>query len=146
MSQKGLALRSAPRSGPPSRLAFAHASLRSAREGGFTLLEVLLVVVVLAILASMLFGLMHFVDSSRVTVAEGRINALGLEVEKQIGLKGFPPATLATVATAIKEPGWVQDDWGNAIQYTVNGKQFKLWSFGPDGVSGTRDDILYKRN
>ena len=113
---------------------------------GFTLLEVLLVVIVLAILASMLFGLMHFVDSSRSTVAEGRIHTLGLEVEKQIGLKGSPPATLAVVATAIQQADWVNDPWGNAIQYTVNGKQFKLWSFGPDGVSGTRDDILYKRN
>ena len=40
----------------------------------------------------------------------------------------------------------IKDAWENTVQYTVTGKQFKLWSFGPDGVSGTADDIVYKRN
>jgi general secretion pathway protein G len=113
---------------------------------GFTLLEVLLVVVVLAILASMLFGLMHFVESSRIYAAEARVEALGMAASNQAVVKGFPPPTIAVVAQSISEPGWVTDQWGNAIQYTVNGKEFKLWSFGPDGVSGTADDIVYKRN
>jgi prepilin-type N-terminal cleavage/methylation domain-containing protein len=113
---------------------------------GFTLLEVLLVVIVLAILASMIFGLMHFVESSRIEVARGRIFTLGIEVENQIAKKGFPPAALADVAKAIQQPEWVKDAWENTVQYTVNGKQFKLWSFGPDGVSGTADDIVFKRN
>jgi prepilin-type N-terminal cleavage/methylation domain-containing protein len=113
---------------------------------GFTLLEVLLVVIVLAILASMLFGLMHFVESSRIEVARGRIQSLGFEVGNQVAVKGFPPATLAEAAKAIQQPEWVKDAWDNPVQYTVNGKQFKLWSFGPDGVSGTADDIVFKRN
>jgi hypothetical protein len=54
---QGLALRSAPQSGPPSRLgsgasegSFAHASLRSAREGGFTLIELLISIALMMIL------------------------------------------------------------------------------------------------
>ena len=69
-----------------------------------------------------------------------------LEAGNQVAVKGFPPATLAAVAAAIQQPDWVNDSWGNPLQYTVNGKQFKLWSCGPDGVSGTSDDIAYKRN
>ena len=116
------------------------------RQKGFTLLELLLVIAVLAILASMAFALMHFVESSRISAAEGRIQALGLEVENQVAVKGFPPATIAIVAAGIKEPDWAKDHWDNPIQYTVNGKQFRLWSCGPDRVSGTADDIAYKRN
>ena len=115
-------------------------------RNGFTLLEVLVVIVVLAILASMAFGLMHFLESGRITAAEGRIHALGLEVENQVAVKGFPPAAIAAAAAAIQQPEWVKDAWDKPIQYTVNGKQFKLWSCGPDGVSGTSDDIAYKRN
>ena len=112
---------------------------------GFTLLELLLVVIVLAIVASMVFGLMHFVESSRIDAAQGRIFTLGLEVENQTAKKGFPPSTLADVAKALNEPEWVKDHWGNPIQYTVNGKQFRLWSCGSDGVSGTPDDLEYKK-
>lgn len=153
MSRKGLVLRSAPRSGSPSRLSsgasegsFAHASLRSAREGGFTLVEVLIVIVVIAILASIMFGLMHFVESSRIMAAEGRVQALGEAAANQVAVKGFPPAKLVDVAKSINEPDWAVDHWNNPIQYTVTGRQFKLWSSGPDGVSGTADDIRYKRN
>ena len=32
------------------------------------------------------------------------------------------------------------------LEYAVAGKEFKLWSCGPDGVSGTRDDIHYEKN
>ena len=39
---------------------------------GFTLLEVLAVVVILAVLASMAFGMMHFVESARIGDTEGR--------------------------------------------------------------------------
>jgi len=113
---------------------------------GFTLLEVLVVVVVLAILASMVFGLMHFIESSRIEMAQGRIQSLGIEISNQVAVKGFPPAVLAAAATAIQQPQWVNDPWENPLQYTVNGKQFKLWSCGPDGVSGTADDIVYKKN
>lgn len=37
------------------------------------------------------------------------------------------------------------DAWGNPLQYRVpgvhNAGSFDLWSMGPDGVSGTADDI-----
>jgi len=38
-----------------------------------------------------------------------------------------------------------KDPWGNPYQYAVQGthnpKSFDVWSFGPDGVNGTQDDI-----
>lgn len=38
----------------------------------------------------------------------------------------------------------VKDGWGNEIRYQSNPPHdtYKLWSVGPDGASGTRDDIV----
>ena len=36
------------------------------------------------------------------------------------------------------------DPWGNEYQYRTpgyNGRKFDIWSYGPDGISGTDDDI-----
>ena len=37
------------------------------------------------------------------------------------------------------------DPWGNPFQYEFPGRRnpdsYDLWSFGPDGVNGTADDI-----
>lgn len=46
----------------------------------------------------------------------------------------------------LEDPQGLTDPWGNPYQYRVPGvrnkKGFDLWSMGPDGVSGTTDDIL----
>ena len=132
MSRKGLVLPSLPPKG----------------ERGFTVLELLLVVVVLLILAGLMFGLMSFVESARVTDTESRVFGLGLEVRKYQGVKGVPPAKLEDLAAKLDQPGWMKDgkfvdSWERPIQYEVSGNQFKLWSCGPDGKSGTGDDVKY---
>lgn len=116
---------------------------------GFTLVEVLIVIVVLAVLASMMFGMMHFAESSRIVDTEGRILTLGLEVGGQIARKGAPPATLEELK--LDQPSWMKDgkfvdNWDRPFEYAVAGKQFTLWSLGPDGVSGTADDLRYRKN
>jgi general secretion pathway protein G len=117
---------------------------------GFTLLEVLLVVVVLAILASMVFGMMHFVESSRIDATKGRVLILGQAVAKYQSVKGYLPARLEDLAPkTLDEPGWMNggkfvDGWDRPIEYAIVGSEFKVWSCGPDGVSGTPDDLRYK--
>jgi len=116
---------------------------------GFTLLEVLLVVVVLAILASMVFGLMHFVESGRITDTEGRVLIIGQSVEKYRQSRGALPATLDVLAPkTLDQPAWMSggkfvDNWDRPLQYSASG-EFQVWSLGPDGVPGTPDDIRYK--
>src|SRR5258706_7923987 len=118
---------------------------------GFTLLELVIVITVLAVLTSMVFGLLQFVEQGRKDVTDKRVLALGFEVKKQLGLKGFPPARLEDLAIAAEQPGWMKsgklvDSWDRPLEYQVTGKQFTLWSCGPDGISGTADDIRYPRN
>ncbi len=121
------------------------------RRKGFTLLEVLMAVVILSILASMTFGLMRMAEYARVTSSEGRVHTLGTQAATVAGLKGFPPETLEELAPKLEKPEWIKDGkfvdaWERPFEYRVDGKQFKLWSCGPDGISGTEDDLPYKRN
>jgi prepilin-type N-terminal cleavage/methylation domain-containing protein len=117
---------------------------------GFTLLEVLAVVVVLAILASMVFGLMRFVETGRITDTDGRVHTIGIKVAEHQKAKGFLPAKLEDLAPkTLDQPAWMNggmfvDSWDRPIQYAVTGGEFRVWSCGPDGVSGTPDDLRYK--
>ena len=118
---------------------------------GFTLVEVLMVVVILAILASMTFGYFRFVEGVRWNSSDTRVHALGVQVGTVVGLKGFPPATLEELASRLERPEWMKDGkfvdaWDRPIEYRVDGKKFRVWSCGPDGISGTDDDLPYKRN
>ena len=117
---------------------------------GFTLLEVLIAVVIIAILVSAVFGLMGFVESARFRDTEGRVHTIGIEVGMHLRTKGFLPSKLEDLAPKpLDLPGWMNggrlvDNWYRPIQYSVAGKEFKVWSDGPDGVSGTPDDVRYK--
>jgi prepilin-type N-terminal cleavage/methylation domain-containing protein len=119
-------------------------------RNGFTLLEVLLVVVILAILASLAFGLLHLVENARITSTEGLVNQLGREAATVAKLKGVPPAALEELIPKTESTRWVKDGrfvdaWDHPIQYRVDGKKFEVWSWGPDGISGTADDLHYVR-
>jgi general secretion pathway protein G len=118
---------------------------------GLTLLEVLAVMVILSILASMTFWLLGNVENSRITATDGQVRTLGLEAAMHAKLKGFPPAALEELAPRLDNPGWIKDGkfvdaWEHPIGYRVDGKNFTVWSWGPDGVSGTADDLKFERN
>lgn len=132
--RKGLALRSRSQRG----------------EGGFTLLEVLLVIVVLAVLAGLVFGLMGVIDGARVRNTEARVHQIGIEVAFHLKTKGYCPAKLEDVAPQVNQPAWMDggkfvDPWDHPIQYKILGNgDFRVWSLGADGVSGSADDVSYK--
>lgn len=131
------------------------------RPAGFTLIEVLLVMVILVILAS--FAVVYFggvrkqalIDQAKTQVG---LFKPGLEVyELKIG--DFPTTSqgleaLRTAPADLADSSkWVQtldtpippDPWGNPYQYAYPGKRntqkYDVWSYGPDGQDGTDDDI-----
>src|SRR5579859_1965479 len=112
---------------------------------GFTLLEVLMGLVILAILAGLTLGFFQAAESSKIRVSGIRVHGLGVQVGMFVKLRGFPPATLEELASRLDRTDWMRagkfvDAWDRPIEYRVDGKEFRVWSCGPDGVSGTGDD------
>ncbi len=128
---------------------------RRRRRTGFTLIEVLLVLVILVILVSFasvsIFSVQRgaLVDQARIQVGniDGAIKLYQLHMNK-------PPTDLDGLITAPsddknsrwKGPYWEEstiplDPWDNEYQYEADGSTYRVWSMGPDGASGTEDDI-----
>jgi hypothetical protein len=83
---------------------------------------------------------------NRVRMAEVAL----LEYARDCG--GFPPDKIGLTALHANPGvrGWagpylrpedLTDPWGHALEYRVTGNRAEVWSNGPDGTSGTEDDI-----
>ncbi|MEZ6190648.1 MAG: type II secretion system major pseudopilin GspG [Phycisphaerales bacterium] len=137
-----------------------HVSQRTHHARAFSILELLLVLVILAVLSAIV-GVRFAGQSSKakVTAANAQLSdfktALGA-YELQVGSY---PTTQQGLESLIEEPsnaeGWSgpyletdtvpKDQWGNEWQYrypgTHNPDSFDLFSPGPDGREGGGDDI-----
>jgi general secretion pathway protein G len=128
---------------------------RAAKLSGFTLIEVMVVVVILAILAAMVVPkLMSRPDEARVVAARQDISTImqALRLYRLDNLR-YPTteqglaALVARPTVAPLPPNWKtggylerlpRDPWGNAFQYLNPGirGEIDVFSFGADGVAG----------
>ncbi len=116
-------------------------------ESGFTLIEMMLVVIIIGILASMVVP--SFVGRSRearIKAAQGDIASLGVALDLFELDKGRYPGSVGELLTGerkyLKAATAPKDPWGNEYIYSGSGDAYTLKSRGPDGVDGTDDDIL----
>jgi general secretion pathway protein G len=125
----------------------------------FTLVEVLLVLIILVIIGSIvvpnIFGAKDQADrnaaKTQITNLKAAIRLYRLNMNKYpTALKDLRerPSDKAEAdkwGSPYLEEDLKQDPWGNEYQYLAQGKKnadgFDLWSNGPDGQSGTDDDI-----
>ncbi len=122
---------------------------------GFTLIEVLLVLVILVILGS-LAGVSYFSAQKQASVnaAKTQVGLIDNAVKMYQLNMNKPPASLDNLINQPSDdkngkwqgPYWEDttmpiDPWDNEYQYEVTGASYKIWSMGPDGASGTDDDI-----
>jgi general secretion pathway protein G len=117
-------------------------------RAGFTLIEILLVVTIISLLAGIVaVSIPKYNMKARVAKAKADIDSLGVGIQAHLLDTGKYPASL-DVLTQGDDPVIVSiplDPWQSPYKYAYPGthKPFKydLWSFGPDGLDNTEDDI-----
>jgi general secretion pathway protein G len=129
------------------------------RDAGFTLMEVLLVLVILVILGSMAVGMFTGVqEQAEKDAARSQVATFKRQVQiyrQQLGQYPTSLQDLIVQPTNLSKPErWSKlldvnevplDPWGNQYQFQAPGKinvdSFDVWSMGPDRASGSEDDI-----
>ena len=135
-------------------------------NSGFTFIEIMVVVVIIGILATLVgTAVIGRIDEANIAKAKSDIATLqgSLQLYKldngnypttEQGLDALvkPPAQVDTTGEmkTWKEGGYIEggrlplDSWKNQYQYLspgVNNPNYDLWSMGKDGESGNEDDI-----
>ena len=121
-------------------------------RAGFTLIEVLLVVVIIGILAAVVVPrLSGRVQQSQVSAAKSSIASVGLALDLYETDNGNFPASLQSLITKGSEPNWRGpylkkgeipiDPWGHEFGYTLKENGYEIRSGGPNGTMGDGDDI-----
>ncbi len=137
-------------------------NLNQKTQSGFTLIEIMIVVIIIASLAAIVMPrLSGRSEQAKAVVAQTDINSsisLALKLY-QLDNGKFPTteqglaALISKPSSAPVPPNWKEpyldkkpvDPWGNPYQYKSpgahNSSTFDLYSFGNDGLEGTADDI-----
>ncbi len=138
---------------------------RDARRG-FTLMEMLVVVAIIALLAAFVVPrMLGYLGSSEVKIAATQISSLEGSLQQYSFAMGGFPNTEQGLGALVRAPqsqdssgvsSWdgpyvekgrlPKDPWGNEYQYVFPPEKGTsdypdIWSYGPDKEDGTEDDI-----
>jgi general secretion pathway protein G len=132
-------------------------SLR-ARQRGFTLIEIMVVVVIIGLLAAFIVPqVMGRVDEARITKVKGDVQMLETALSMyRLDTARYPTTQQGLMALVTKpedptvrnwKPGGYlsrvsKDPWGNEYRYVypgAKGREYDLYSLGPDGQEGSPD-------
>lgn len=112
--------------------------MKRMRQAGFTLVELLTVIAIIALLAALILGLAGNAQKSAArNKAEAEIEQLSVFVtDYQMKYGQVPPSYLA-LSNSLVEANHsltnLQDPWGMSYKYTNSSKAtFYLWSLGGD--------------
>ncbi len=114
----------------------------SSRQAGFTLLELLVIIVILGILAGLVVPrLMDQPDKARQVKAKMQIENISLAIQQYKLEKGKYPTTQHGLSVLVPDylPKIPADPWDNEYVYKSpgdNGRDFEIISLGADGKPG----------
>jgi general secretion pathway protein G len=127
---------------------------RRAARRGFTLMEVMLVLVIIAAIAGIAVVNIGGVRGEAFKrTAKADINNIKNMLSQYEMMVGTYPSTLDALyeqPSDLADPTkWVKisrdkikpDPWQRPYEYKINGTEYEIRSLGPDGQSGTDDDI-----
>jgi|MDTC01.1.fsa_nt_gb general secretion pathway protein G len=134
---------------------------RKRRSSAFTLIEMVLVLAIIALLVGAgVMKLTNVLDSGKEGAVQTDIAAVTSALRLYAIKAKRMPTTEQGLMALVQRPtiaplpkNWspklnsaddLLDPWGNNYAYRwpgLDGREFDLWSFGPDRVDGTEDDI-----
>jgi general secretion pathway protein G len=125
------------------------------RQSGFTLIEIMVVVVILAVLGALVVpNILDKVDQARVTRAQADIRAVGTALDlyrldnfkyptTEQGLQALVKQPVDPTITNYRSGGYLsslpKDPWNNVYQYTspgADGRDYDIITYGRDGKPG----------
>lgn len=131
------------------------------RQVGFTLIEIMVVIVIIGILTAMIgTNIFGRVDQARITAAQADIQQISNAIQMyKLDNYNYPSTEQGLQALVTKPSGepeaknWNKegylskmpvDPWGNEYLYISPGSHgpFDISSQGPDGKTGTEDDVV----
>lgn len=134
-------------------------SLAAGRQDGMTLIEIMIVIAILGLLASIIgVSVMGALQEGRVGAAQTQIASFktGLQLYNKDCAK-YPstgdglnalitkPANCARWKPYLEQSTIPADPWGNPYEYFfpgTHGQEIEIISKGPDGALNTQDDVV----
>jgi general secretion pathway protein G len=115
--------------------------------GGFTIVELLAVMVIIMMLVAIVVGVVRYADNaSQVSVAKAEIERLHAAIETyELEVGNVPEVDIFysdDFRNVLRRKVSSTDPWGHVYAYTnISTHGYRLYSLGPDGERDTPDDV-----
>ena len=116
-------------------------------QKGFTLVELLIVIIILAILTGVSIPIYRLINArAKETGTETEMTNIAKALEiHNVDLQSYPLA--AVYPGILEDSDYMEnvpllDTWDNAYLYTSDGSGYSLKSYGINGINGGNDDIV----